>query len=214
MGDPAGEPSHRLHLLRLAHLLLGLDACRDIASDADDARDDPLRIAEGREGVEHMAEAAGGTENPLVGDGLARQRSKVGALVHRSVTGPRISRVVRPMNSSGRNPSRSSQRPKMSTHRCSVSSWKTTSSIDSTRLRKRRFASWASAVSCAVTTGVLAARRTVTSRAQAMMPPGIGVRRTENHRLSGAKNDSNSTSPCSTTARKASAWKREPRVPE
>ena len=48
-------------------------------------------------------------------------------------------------------------------------------------------------------------RQPVTSRAEAMIPSAVGVTRTENQRLSGAKKPSNSTSVCSTIARNASA---------
>ena len=56
-------------------------------------------------------------------------------------------------------------------------------------------------------------RQPVTSRAEAMIPSAVGVTRTENQRLSGAKKPSNSTSVCSTNARNASAWKRDPTRP-
>ena len=85
VGDAAGEPPDRLHLLRLAHLLLGLDPLRDVAADAHDTGDGMLRSAKRREGGLHVAQAAAGRPGPLVGDGLAGQRTEVGALVDRRV---------------------------------------------------------------------------------------------------------------------------------
>ena len=48
-------------------------------------------------------------------------------------------------------------------------------------------------------------RQPVTSRTHATIPSAVGVSRTENQRLSGAKKPSNSISVCSTIARNASA---------
>ena len=58
---------------------------------------------------------------------------------------PTISAVLRPRKLAGWKPSRWSHRPKTSTQRWSRSSRKTTSSIDSTRVRNRSSAAWMAA---------------------------------------------------------------------
>jgi hypothetical protein len=82
VGDPAGKPSHRLHLLGLPHLLLRFDAGRDVAPDPHDAGDGPVGAPQRRQGVEHVPRPVAGRKRPFVGDRLPRQRTQAGALVH------------------------------------------------------------------------------------------------------------------------------------
>ena len=64
MGDPAGELADRLHLLRLAQLLLELLLLGDVEQEALVAEDRALRVAHRDRLVEHPDDAAVARDEP------------------------------------------------------------------------------------------------------------------------------------------------------
>ncbi len=67
VGDPSGEPPDRLHLLRLAELLLEELAVGDIDARADEAREGPIREEPRRAALEDRAPLAVGAPEPVEG---------------------------------------------------------------------------------------------------------------------------------------------------